>query len=180
MTNGDDILRTLWGTGSNLGPVAMAMRAAAMFFIALGLIRLAGARSFGRKSSFDNVVVIMLGAIAARGVVGASPFGSTVAASAAVVALHRLIGRLCVTQPWLARLVQGERLIIYSGGNIIHENLKRTCISEADLMESHRLERQNDRLAPDETAFVERNGRISFIPHPALSSEERRQSGQGG
>lgn len=163
MTNGDDILQILWGSGQMLGALAMAVRASAMFFIALALVRVGGARTFARRSSFDNVVVIMLGAIAARGVVGASPFGSTVAASAAVVGFHRLIGRLCVTQAWLARLVQGDRVLIYSGGHIVRENLQRTGISEDDLMESHRLERKIDQLTADETAYLERNGRISFV-----------------
>lgn len=179
MTNRDDILQTIWGTGQILGPLPMAVRAAAMFFIALALIRIGGARTCGRRSSFDNVVVIMLGAIAARGVVGASPFGSTVAASAAVVGLHRLIGRLCVTQPWLGRLVQGERLLIYSRGQILSKNLERTGISEDDLMESHRLERKSDRLTEDETAFLERNGPISFVvPEPSLSPAENRQASE--
>ena len=160
-----------------LGPLAMAVRATAMFFIALVLVRVGGARTFARRSSFDNVVVIMLGAIAARGVVGASPFMSTVAASAAVVGLHRLIGRLCVTQPWLGRLVQGHRVLIYGHGEILRKNLERTGISEDDLMESHRLERKSDRLAQDETAFLERNGRISFVvPEPGLSPADRQGS----
>jgi len=179
MTTGSDILQTIWGSGQSLGPLAMAVRAGAMFFIALVLVRVGGARTFGRRSSFDNVVVIMLGAIAARGVVGASPFGSTMAASAAVVGLHRLIGRLCVTQHWLARLVQGQRVVIYRGGQIVHKNLERTGISEEDLMESHRLERKLDRLAADETAFLERNGRISFVvPEPAGAAAEDRQGSE--
>jgi len=179
MMSGDDLLQTIWGHGSMLGPLAMAVRATAMFFIALVLVRVGGARTFARRSSFDNVVVIMLGAIAARGVVGASPFFSTVAASGAVVGLHRLIGRLCVTQPWLGRLVQGQRVMIYERGEILRKNLQRTGISEDDLMESHRLERKSDRLTKDETAFLERNGRISFVvPEPSLSPADRQASDQ--
>src|SRR3954467_7119832 len=90
-----------WGEGEKLGPVAMAGRALLMFWLLLALLRAGGRRSFGRKSSFGNVGVMMLGAVAARGVVGASPFGSTLAACTVVVLLHRLIGRFCVTQPWL-------------------------------------------------------------------------------
>lgn len=156
------LVDTLWGEGTALAPLAMAVRALTMFFLLLMLVRLGGARSFGRKSSFDNALVMMLGAIAARGVVGASPFTSTVVASAVVVAVHRLIARLCVTHGGLAKWVEGEPVPIYRNGLVLHENLKRTNISEADLQESRRLELQRASLGGEE-AFVERNGRISFV-----------------
>jgi uncharacterized membrane protein YcaP (DUF421 family) len=159
----DRFLDVVWSSGEHLGPIAMATRAVAMFFLVLVMIRIAGRRSFGRKSSFDNVVVIMLGAIAARGVVGASPFGSTVAACAVIVVIHRAFGRLCVTQRWLSSLIEGERVPLYVGGRLLGENLKRACISEDDLLESHRLERKRDELTQSEDAFMERNGRISFV-----------------
>jgi hypothetical protein len=41
----------------------------------------AGLRTFAKQSTFDNIIVILLGAVLARGVVGASPFWSTVGAS---------------------------------------------------------------------------------------------------
>ena len=152
-----------WGSGENIGAVAMAPRAITLFFLVLALIRVAGARSFGRKSSFDNVVVIMLGAIAARGVVGASPFGSTLAACSAIVVVHRLIARACVTQRWLAKLLEGDPVPLYVDGKLLLDNLKQSSISEADLHESHRLERKREGLSRAEDAFMERNGRISFV-----------------
>lgn len=152
-----------WSEGEQLPPLAMATRALAMFALMLVMIRVAGRRSFSRKSPFDNVVVIMLGAIAARGVVGASPFGSTVAASAMIVAIHRLLGRLCVTQHWLSKLLEGEPVPLYVAGRLLSDNLKRTNVSEADLRESLRLEQQRDELSASQDAFMERNGRISFV-----------------
>lgn len=163
MADGIDLAGSLWGHGENLGPVPMAVRALAMFFIVLAEIRFAGARSFGKKTAFDNVVVIMLGSVAARGVVGASPFASTVAACAMIVVVHRLIGRLCVTQRWLARLVEGVRVPLHVKGKILRDNLKLTSISEEDLLESHRLETQSAELSARMDAYLERNGRISFV-----------------
>jgi uncharacterized membrane protein YcaP (DUF421 family) len=153
----------LWGTGSQLAAQQMAVRAAAMVMIVIVLVRLGGARLFSHKSSFDNVVAIMLGAIAARGVVGASPFGATLAACATLVALHRALGWLTVQAPRLERLVKGRSVCLYHDGQLDQRNLSRTTISEHDLMESLRLETQGESLAEVEAAYLERNGRISFI-----------------
>jgi uncharacterized membrane protein YcaP (DUF421 family) len=163
MVEGRDIVGLVWGEGERLGALPMAVRALAMFFIVLCQIRVAGARSFGKKTAFDNVVVIMLGSVAARGVVGASPFASTVAACATIVVVHRVIGRWCVTQRWLARLVEGVRVPLHVEGKILRDNLKRTSISEDDLLESHRLETQSAELSARLDAYLERNGRISFV-----------------
>ena len=64
----------IFGSGEDLSPMQMAARAFVMFFIALLLIRLAGMRVFGIRTAFDNILVIMLGAILSRGVAGSSPF----------------------------------------------------------------------------------------------------------
>jgi uncharacterized membrane protein YcaP (DUF421 family) len=156
-------MERLWGTGDQLDPLQMAVRAIAMFFLLLLLVRLAGVRLFGKKSSFDNVVVILLGAVAARGVVGASPFGSTLAASATLVALHRVVAWLVVKYEVVRRLVEGERVCLYRDGQIVRPNLLRTTISEHELMESLRLETRQPELAHVHEAGLETNGRISFI-----------------
>lgn len=165
MSGWDALVASLWGHGDELAALPMSIRAFSMFLLLLLEVRLAGARSFGRKSSFDNVVAILLGAIAARGVVGASPFGSTVVACAVIVAVHRGLARLCVSHPRLASLVEGEPVPLYVRGRILHDKLKLTTISEADLLESHRLETQSAVLSTREEAFMERDGRISFVRH---------------
>jgi uncharacterized membrane protein YcaP (DUF421 family) len=159
----DAAFERLWGDGEKLGALAMGTRALVMFFVVLVLVRLSGARTFGKKTAFDNAVVIMLGAVAARGIVGASPFGSAVAAGSVLAGVHWVLARLCVKQDWLGSLLKGERVELYSEGRFITQNLVRTNISKKDLLESHRLETQESDLSPDEEAFLERNGRISFV-----------------
>jgi uncharacterized membrane protein YcaP (DUF421 family) len=153
----------IWGTGEALEPLQMAARAGVMFFVLLALVRVGGVRIFGRKAPTDAVVAVLLGAIAARGIVGASPFGSTVAAGAVLVVLHRLVAVMFVRFPALARLAAGRRVCLYRDGRIQLANLMRTSISEADLMESLRLETRQDDLSMVREASMEPNGRISFV-----------------
>ena len=58
-----DILHTLFGEGKDLNSLQMVCRAVGCFFITLALIRIAGIRTFGRRTAFDNVITIMLGSI---------------------------------------------------------------------------------------------------------------------
>jgi uncharacterized membrane protein YcaP (DUF421 family) len=146
-----------------LDPLQMSSRAALMFVVLLALIRVGGARIFGKKSSFDNVVVILLGAIAARGVVGASPFGATVAASSVIVILHRVIAWLVVRFPMFGRVLKGRPVVLYEDGKVRHSRLLSTTIGEDELVESLRLETRQAQLAAVEEARLETNGRISFL-----------------
>ena len=153
----------LWGNGDDLNALQMSVRAVAMFWILLALVRLGGARMFGKKSSFDIVVAMTLGAIAARGIIGVSPFGATVAACAVMVALHRLAAWVAVKSGGLNRVLKGRPTCLYSQGQIHRDALLRTTISEADLYESLRLETRQRDLDGIEEANLEANGRISFI-----------------
>lgn len=153
----------LWGHGDDLTAVQMTARGVVMFVIVLAQIRIGGVRMFSRKSSFDNVIAIMLGAVAARAVVGASPFGAVVIANSALAVLHRALGWLTVRAGWLETLVKGRRTRLVRDGSIDRDALARTSISEEDLRESLRLETQHEALGRIEAAYVERNGRISFI-----------------
>lgn len=158
-----DIVNFLFGQSSDLTMFQMSMRAFAMFFIMLVLLRFAGRRAFAKKSSFDNIIVIMLGAVLARGVVGASPFWSTVTASIVMVILHRFFAWLSVKNSFVEKLIKGDAILLFQKDDLVNHNLSRTGISKKDLHESLRLETKTDTLNDIESAFLETNGRISFI-----------------
>jgi len=158
-----DTINFLFGEGEKINMLQMSMRAFAMFFIMLILIRFTGRRAFAKKSSFDNIIVIMLGAVLARGVVGASPFWSTVAASIVMVIMHRITAWLAVKNKPVEKLIKGEYISLYNQEKFVDNNLTRTGISKNDLHESLRLETKKDSLEDIESAYLETNGRISFI-----------------
>ena len=153
----------LIGEGPGLTIWQMCIRAAVIFFVTLILIRFGGVRIFGKRSGFDTIIMITLGAVLARGIVGASPFLDTIAAGATLVVIHRILGWLCFKNRFAERLIKGDRSVLYAGGKIVRRNLERASLSETDLYESLRLETKQDKLDSIETAFIETNGRISFI-----------------
>ena len=114
----NDLINNLWGEGEQLNALQMSIRAFVMFLIALLFIRLTGKRAFAKKSPFDNVIVIMLGAVLARGVVGASPFFSTVAAAAMMMIIHRILAWSSVENKLVNKLLKGEIIPLYKDGKI--------------------------------------------------------------
>ena len=129
----------LFGSGEELIPLQMGFRAFLMFFITLVLIRIAGMRIFGKQTAFDSILVVMLGAVLARGVVGASPFISTVAASAVMVAIHKILVLLAMKYVWVGKIVKGVHRSLYKDGQMNKESMQQSFISKDDLLESVRL-----------------------------------------
>src|SRR6266542_2765016 len=151
----NDVINNLCGEGDQLNALQMSVRACVMFLIALLFIRLSGKRAFAKKSPFDNVIVIMLGAVLARGVVGASPFFSTVAAAAMMMIIHRILAWGSVKNKIVNKILKGEIIPLYKDGKILWNNMAKTTISKSDLMQSLRLETQKTSLDEIDTAYLE-------------------------
>jgi uncharacterized membrane protein YcaP (DUF421 family) len=159
----EDILIRIFGTGDHLSAGHMTARAFVMFFIALILIRVSGMRSFGSKSAFDNIIVIMLGAILSRAVVGASPFISTVAAGITVCVIHRVLAMLCTRYHFISNLLKGTDQLLYKEGKIYEENRMRADITQGDLEEGVRLAANLNSFEKVAEVRMERSGQISVV-----------------
>lgn len=151
-----------------LSMLQMTNRAILIFFISLILIRISGRRSFGMRLPLDNIIVILLGAILGRGVVGASPFLPTIAAATIIVLLHRVLGYILVKKPRLARLLQGNKILLYSDGHFIHRNMVRALASEDDVREALRQYSHASDMDEVDKVYMERNGKITVVAkkHP--------------
>ena len=158
-----DIVDILLETNEELSPLEMGLRAVVMFFIALGLIRFGGMRIFGKKSAFDSIIVIMMGAVLARGIVGASSFLATVIAATVMILINRLLALLSVKSKFFNNLTKGKALLLYDGDEILWDNMKKAALSKSDLLESLRLETNQEALDLVDKAYMETNGRISFV-----------------
>jgi uncharacterized membrane protein YcaP (DUF421 family) len=154
----------IFGNETDLTALQMAARATVVFFITLLLIRISGRRSFGQRSPFDAATTVLLGAVLSRGVVAAAPFWATVAASAVLVLLHRLVGRISVRSDAFDALVNGkERPIVVNGQKLSHA-IAASLITDRDLAEAVRRKIGEYDLARGRGATLERDGGISIFP----------------
>ena len=88
-----DSLATLLGldrSGQELGIWLMVVRACVVYVFALLLIKAAKKRFMGKNSALDVVMLVILGSVISRAVNGAAAFAPTLAASIALIAIHRL------------------------------------------------------------------------------------------
>ena len=158
-----NILYTLFGEGKDLDSLQMVCRALVSFFLTLVLIRVAGIRTFGKKTPFDNVITIMLGSIFSRVVVGASPFIPTTLACLMFVLVHRFLAWVSLYSDWVGRWVKGEASSLYSDGQLNRRNMRDARISDKDLLESVRQRINEDDFIHVKEIVQERNGEISVI-----------------
>ncbi|WP_312460171.1 DUF421 domain-containing protein [Sphingobacterium siyangense] len=153
---------SFFGSGEDLTMLQMGSRAFIMFIIALFLVRLGGIRILGRKSGVDFVIIIMLGAVLARGIVGASPFLSTVFAGFVMIIFNKILAQVSARLPYLGNMVKGKPAVLYKNGKIQWDQMDRLGVSRTDLLTSLRLETNSKHLDEVDMALMEPNGRISF------------------
>jgi uncharacterized membrane protein YcaP (DUF421 family) len=158
-----DFFVQVFGEGKDINTFHTVTRSIAMFFVALGLLRIGGIRILGKKSAFDEVIAIMLGAVLSRGIVGASDFGSVTAAGAAMVIFHRLIAWVSSKSKAVANAAMGKPVLLYKNGQFYEHHLSKCCLSKEEVMESLRLQTNDDKLDKIALAYFECNGRISFV-----------------
>jgi uncharacterized membrane protein YcaP (DUF421 family) len=160
-----------WGINENISPLEIAARSAVMFLIALLLMRMAGMRPFGKGEPFDNIITFLIGGILSRGVVGATPFFSTIASMIVIIVIHKILAKLSIYNKWFGAKVKGERILLYRDGMFMKENMNRVNITEHDILEDLRLEAQLDSLEKIEEVYMERTGEISFVKKEQQSKE---------
>jgi len=157
----DDLVDTLFGDGTDLGPLQMAVRAAVVFFLALAMIRVSGRRSFGQSRPFDACTTVLLGAVLSRAVVGASPFWATMAAGVTIVALHRAVAMASLRWPGFETLVSGDKRELVRAGRLDREQMDKALLTQRDLDEAVRG-KTGDESTPLERAVLERDGTMTI------------------
>jgi uncharacterized membrane protein YcaP (DUF421 family) len=155
-----DLVGTLFGDGTELNPLQMALRAVAVFVLSLTMIRIAGRRSLGQHRAFDTCTTVLMGAVLSRAVVGASPFWATMAAGATIVLLHRLVAMASVRWPWFESLISGDKRELVKDRRRDEEEMRKALITVRDLDEAVRKKSGNE-ASPLERAVLERDGSIT-------------------
>ncbi|GAB3510395.1 DUF421 domain-containing protein [Emticicia fontis] len=169
-----ETLQEIFSHEVELTALQMACRAIAVFFIAFILIRIAGRRSFGLRTPIDNIIVILLGAILSRAVIGSSPFIPIIFASLVICVLHRIFGWLFTRYNDFGGIVEGEKIILYENNHFIDQNMKRGLVRKEDIMQAVRKATFLDSIDGIDKIYLEHNGEISIIKRISLKTDNQK------
>jgi uncharacterized membrane protein YcaP (DUF421 family) len=147
----------------DLGLGHMVVRSLVVFCFAVILARLGDRRMLGHNAGFDIMLLVILGSVLSRGINGQAPFFPSLGASAFLVLLHDLLGRMARQSHPFSKLVKGTPRILVRNGRVNDAELRRSKITPDDLDENLRLNGGVAGTGDVAEARLERNGSISVV-----------------
>lgn len=145
------------------GPIEVALRTAIVYLFLVVILRLTGRREVGQMSILDLVVILIIANGVQNAMVGGNVTlaGGLISATTLVI-LDRLLNMVIRRNSTLARVLEGEPVLLVSGGRILPSALGRASIDRAELdaaLRAHGVSTVDDvRLA-----VLETDGSISVI-----------------
>jgi uncharacterized membrane protein YcaP (DUF421 family) len=140
-----------------------ALRGILVFLAGLILVRLGHKRFLGKSTAFDLIVGIMLGAVLSRGITGNAPLAVSIAGGAALVAVHWLFAAAAFHSHRVGNLVKGRPRVLVRDGELEWRHMRRSHISEHDLVEALRSNAHVAGADEVKEARLERSGEISVL-----------------
>ena len=143
------------------------LRACAVYFVLLVMIRVSGKRAMGQFTPFDILLVVLLGNAVQNALLGQdTSLGGGVLLAATLIALNWGVGFASARMPGVERVVEGTPVMLARDGQVYREVLRRELVSREDFDQAMReagcLDVDQIRLA-----VLENNGRITMVVRPA-------------
>lgn len=142
----------------------MLFRTFIIFFSSLAFIRIAGQRTLGTQNVFDQLTLLISGAILGRSIVSAEqPFFPSLAAVLLLMLFHRLLAVLTYKSKKMGKIFKGEDVLLVKDGQLHKDSMARCCVTIEDVHEAMRLIGNINQLDDVKEARLERAGEISIV-----------------
>ena len=141
------------------------LRALIIYGFMLVLFRIFGKRTLGQITTFDFVLLLIIGESASQALMG-DDFSLTTAMLliASLLGIDFVLALLKQRSPRVEEMMDGAPLIVVQDGQCLYERLKRAGLDEADVLLAARRSHGLERLDQIKFAVHERGGDISIIP----------------
>jgi uncharacterized membrane protein YcaP (DUF421 family) len=140
------------------------LRAAAIYMALLVLFKIAGRRSLADLTTFDFVLLMIIGEATQQALLG-DDFSLTNALMVIVTLIAIDVGLSLLKQrsKRVSRLIDGGPTVIVENGRILQGRMRHARLVEEDIMEAARSSQGIETLEQIKFAIIERNGKISVI-----------------
>ncbi|MBM3104084.1 DUF421 domain-containing protein [Pseudomonas sp. P66] len=140
------------------------LRAAGMYVALMLLFRVAGRRSLGDLTTFDFVLLLIIGEATQQALLGDDfSFVNAMLVISTLIVLDVGLSLAKLNSKRLARLLDGHATLVVEHGRFLHHRMRRARLTEDDILESARDSQGIEKLEQIKFAIIERNGKISVI-----------------
>ncbi|CAG8863493.1 hypothetical protein PS627_00431 [Pseudomonas fluorescens] len=140
------------------------LRAAAMYVALMFLFRVAGRRSLADLTTFDFVLLLIIGEATQQALLGDDfSFTNAVLVISTLIVLDVGLSLAKLNSLRVARLVDGHATVVVENGEFLRGRMRRSRLTEDDILESARANQGVLEVSQIKYAIVERNGKISII-----------------
>lgn len=136
-----------WLTADPTTLLLVVISAIGIYVAVILFTRLAGLRSFSKMSSFDFAMTVAVGSLVATTLLTSDPpLLAAIVGLATIYGLQEAVGWLRRFE-WMQKLVDNTPVLVMRDGEILHENLRETQMTEEDLrskLREHNIFRRSD------------------------------------
>ncbi|KTC71724.1 hypothetical protein Lbir_1579 [Legionella birminghamensis] len=140
----------------------MIIRATILFLISTIILRY-GNRRFNLQTSFDYLLLIILGGLISRGINGSANLLSTLVATFSLIILHRIIAMLTLRFETCEHILKGRCYLLLNDGKFQEKTMNKLHITENDVIAEMRRQLNTEDFSKVSKAYLERTGSISFV-----------------
>ncbi|WP_408951963.1 DUF421 domain-containing protein [Lysobacter sp. Hz 25] len=139
------------------------VRACIVYFVLLAMIRLSGKRTMGQFTSFDMLLIVLLGNAVQNALLGTdTSVGGGLILAATLMLLNWGVGYIASRNDRIERVLEGVPVVLARDGHVFRDVLRRELVSRADF---DKAMRENDCAQIDDiaVAMLETNGHITIL-----------------
>lgn len=141
------------------------LRAVTMYLILMLLIRFSGRRTLGEATTFDFVLLLVIGEATQQALLG-----EDFSLATAVIVITTLLlvdvgfSLLKRRSPRIARWIDGVPMVLVADGRPLLDRIHKARLDEGDILEAARRQQGLGRMEQIRYAVLEVDGGISIIP----------------
>ena len=142
------------------------LRATAIYLFLMLIFRVSGKRSLGEVTTFDFVLLLIIGEATQQGLLG-DDYSVTNGVLVITTLVIIDIGFSLLKQrvPAVDRLIDGVPLVIVEDGKPITDRMRTSRVDEGDILSAARSLQGLERMDQIKYAVLERDGGISILPY---------------